>query len=221
MGGRAVNTYHKIHSVFKREPDGKRRLIEGRYSLPEFEYLKDNEWVFTEKVDGTNTRILWDGRHLVWRGKTDKAQPMPHLVDAFLELFRPRFNAFKAVFGQHQTQEPDQPLQVCLYGEGYGPKINKGGKYRPDHGFVLFDIKIGGWWLTREKVEETADQLNLDIVPILGRGTLPQLVDVAKQGFRSTWGDFEAEGIIARPATDLRTRSGQRIITKVKCKDFR
>lgn len=29
--------------------------------MSEFDYLKDNTWIFTEKVDGTNIRIMWDG----------------------------------------------------------------------------------------------------------------------------------------------------------------
>ena len=37
---------------------------------------------------------------------------------------------------------------------------------------------------------------------------------------RSTWGDFEAEGIVARPKTELMARNGSRLITKIKCRDF-
>jgi len=32
---------------------------------------------------------------------------------------------------------------------------------------------------------------------------------------------FEPEGIVARPAVDLFSRNGSRIITKIKAKDFR
>ena len=38
--------------------DGNKKLIEGRFRNPLVEYLKDNEWVFTEKVDGTNIRVF-------------------------------------------------------------------------------------------------------------------------------------------------------------------
>ena len=52
--------YHKIQTVFLRDPETKyRTLLEGQFALPEFEYLADNKWVFTEKVDGTNVRIIW------------------------------------------------------------------------------------------------------------------------------------------------------------------
>ena len=111
---------------------------------------------------------------------------------------------------------------VCLYGEGYGAKIQKGGgNYRQDQSFVLFDVKIGDWWLQREDVEDVASRMGLDIVPILCSGTLTDMVILASSGFPSKWGDFPAEGIVARPATELKTRSGHRIITKIKHKDFR
>ena len=34
------------------------------------------------------------------------------------------------------------------------------------------------------------------------------------------WGEFQAEGIVARPRVTLFSRNGERIITKVKCRDF-
>jgi len=37
----------------------------------------------------------------------------------------------------------------------------------------------------------------------------------------SVWGDFQAEGIVARPGVELFDRAGRRIITKLKCRDFR
>ena len=70
-----MKEYHKIQTVFKRDPDNNfKTLLMGEYSLPEFEYLKDNKWVFTEKVDGTNIRVIWDGKDIFFKGKTDKAQ---------------------------------------------------------------------------------------------------------------------------------------------------
>ena len=55
-----MKEYHKIYTIFKRNPKTKyKTLLEGKYSLPEFEYLKDCIWVFTEKIDGTNIRVIW------------------------------------------------------------------------------------------------------------------------------------------------------------------
>mgnify|MGYP001604261791 FL=1 len=50
--------YHKINSLYKRDPRGK--MLFGDYSCPEFEYLQNNEWSFQEKIDGTNIRVRWD-----------------------------------------------------------------------------------------------------------------------------------------------------------------
>ena len=33
-------------------------------------------------------------------------------------------------------------------------------------------------------------------------------------------GSWRTEGIVARPRTELRTRGGARLITKIKCRDF-
>lgn len=67
--------------------------------------------------------------------------------------------------------------EVCLYGEGYGKEIQKGGNYMPDRaGFILFDIKIGLWWLGREDIEEIAEDFNVPAVPILGVRKLEEAI---------------------------------------------
>ena len=110
---------------------------------------------------------------------------------------------------------------VVLYGEGYGAKIQKGGSnYRADQDFVLFDVRVGQWWLQRKDVEDVAQKLSLDVVPVIGEGTLYDAVAQAKAGIESTWGGFQAEGIVARPKTELNARSGHRLIAKIKCRDF-
>jgi len=208
-----MNEYHKIQTVFLRDPTTNyKTLLEGQYALPEFDYLKYNEWQFTEKVDGTNIRVMFDGETLTFGGRTDRAQIPAFLVNRLNERFLPQIDLFKEHF----------PEGVCFYSEGYGAKIQKGGgNYRPDQDIVLFDIKIGGWWLKREDVESIAEIFNLDVVPIVGSGPLWKMVVWAKDGFDSQWGSFIAEGIVARPTIELKARNGGRIITKLKYKDFK
>ncbi|MFH2025296.1 MAG: RNA ligase family protein [bacterium] len=206
--------YHKIQTVFKRDPETNfKTLIDGEFALPEFHYLAYNDWVFTEKVDGTNIRVMFNGIGLKFGGKTDNAQIPTPLANKLNERFFPQIELFKETF--HDSD-------VCLYGEGYGAKIQKGGNYRPDQDFVLFDVKIGEWWLQRDDVENIANVLGLDIVPIIGHGTLFNMISVVECGLSSKWNDnFIAEGIVARPATELKARNGSRIITKIKHKDFK
>ena len=216
MGGEETmstfNEYHKIQTVFERDPETNyKTLLMGKYATPEFEYLKDNRWVFTEKVDGTNIRVGFNDDSVTFGGKTERAQIPAHLLNALNAQFLPLIDKAKEIF--------DGP--ACLYGEGYGAKIQKGGgNYRPDQGFVLFDVRVGDWWLQREAVLDVGLKLKVDVVPVIGYGTLADMVQKASDGFNSIWGDFPAEGIVARPKTELFTRAGKRVITKIKTKDF-
>ena len=75
-------------SIFKRNMEGDKRFIIGQYSTPELKYLKDNDWVFTEKVDGTNIRVMWDGKDIIYGGRSDDAQLQVNLIYKLDELFK-------------------------------------------------------------------------------------------------------------------------------------
>ena len=186
-------------------------LLEGQWTIPEFEFLANNNWVFTEKVDGTNIRVMLREHTITFGGKTDAAQIPAQLMNRLNEIFSPIAEKMRLMFNG----------DVCLYGEGYGAKIQKGGgNYRQDQDFVLFDIKVCDFWLQRADVEDVAEKLGIDIVPIIGIGTLHDAIAIVKSGIVSEWGDFQAEGIVARPKIELKARNGDRIITKIKCRDF-
>jgi hypothetical protein len=210
-----MNEYHKIKTVFKRDPATKYRTLLDEYATPEFEYLRNLEWAFTEKVDGTNIRVMFEpgGEHaprVTLGGKTERAQIPATLVTHLQETF-------PADLMSHVFDGP-----TCLYGEGCGAKIQKGGgNYYADQRFVLFDVRIGDWWLKRKDVEDIARALGIPFAPVIGQGNLAAMVGLVKAGINSEWGDFRAEGIVARPMVELQNRSGKRIITKLKCKDFK
>ncbi|MEK6879991.1 MAG: RNA ligase family protein, partial [Nanoarchaeota archaeon] len=173
------------------------------------------DWVFTEKVDGTNIRVMWDGKDIVYGGRSDNAQLPVNLIYKLDEMFKSQIDNFVETFGEEGG--------VCLYGEGYGAKIQKGGgNYIADGvSFVLFDIQIGDLYLEREDVQDIANHLGINTVPIIGHGTLDDAIQMVKKGFNSKWGNFIAEGIVARPRVEMRTRRGERVITKVKVVDFK
>ena len=201
--------YPHIDSIYKRDERG--NFIIGDYAKPEFEYLKDLIWIWTEKVDGTNIRLMWDEQGLRFGGKTEKAQIPTKLL-----------NNLDAHDLTERLAEVFDVGPACLYGEGHGKGIQKGGEnYSLDQRFVLFDIRIGRWWLKRDNMEEIAAKLDLQIVPIVFVGTIDDAIAVVADGFKSSWGDFKAEGMVGQPEIPLLDRSGQRIIVKVKTKDFR
>jgi hypothetical protein len=99
------------------------------------------------------------------------------LLNVLQTLFTPE--RMKAVFRE--------ATEVCLYGEGYGAKIQKGHNYLTDRtDFILFDCKVESWWLTRSNLEDVANKLSVGIVPIMGTGTLLEAVDFVKKGYKST-----------------------------------
>lgn len=208
-----MDKYHKIQTVFKRDPETKfKTLLDGEYSEPAFEYLKDADWTFREKVDGTNIRIMWKpGRVVSCLGKSDSSEiPLP-LLDVLTKMFLGRDQEFEDVFAG----------PVCLYGEGFGGKIQQAGKlYGKEPSFALFDVKMENYWFEQSEIEDIAQRMDICLAPVVGCGTLHDLVDKVEQGFNSHWGAFPAEGIVAVPTYGLKDRSGKRIITKLKHKDF-
>ena len=215
--------YHKINSIFKRRMDTKEKLfILGEYADPAVEYLKNNEWEFTEKIDGTNIRIMFDSANVRFGGRTDNAQiPVP-LYEKLQELFT--VDNLQDVFSD-DSGAISADLNVTLFGEGCGHKIQKGGggyvnnEKRVD--FILFDVHVNGWWLKREDVNSIAETLGIRSAPVVGRGTIQDAINLVADGFTSTYGDFISEGLVIRPAVDLLSRSGKRIITKIKHRDFK
>ncbi len=74
--------YPKIETLYDRD-EKNHKVIVTKTRLPEFENIK--HWRVTEKIDGTNIRIiLSSGSSLQFRGRTDSAQ-MPAPLMAYLE----------------------------------------------------------------------------------------------------------------------------------------
>ena len=207
-----MNEYHKIQTVFDRDPTTKfKTLLMGQYATPDFEYLANNEWEFTEKIDGTNIRIMITDGTVSFGGRTDNAQlPVP-LLQHLTNTFQPQATKLNQEF----------PHGACLYGEGYGGNIQKVGHlYGKDPSFILFDVRIGRYWLNRAAVEDIAHCFGITAVPVIGTGTLKDMVKLVASQPRSLCGDLTMEGVIARPTLELLSRHGSRIITKLKCRDF-
>ena len=77
--------YQKINTLFKRDADN--IIIPTEYTLEEFEYLNNNIFECTEKIDGTNIRIELkssdDGIAMLFKGRTDNAIIPKHLIPKF------------------------------------------------------------------------------------------------------------------------------------------
>lgn len=215
--------YQKINTIYKRDQKTNNLMI-GDWSIPEFKYLKDCKWRAEEKIDGTNIQIRFNGQSVEIGGRTERANIPPFLLKKLEELFT--VQVLRKAFPPECPEDMEVPyIDVTLYGEGYGAKIQKGGgRYiKNDVDFILFDVKIGQWWLKRGAVEEVASDLGIKVVPIVGYMTISEAEEYVRNGFYSQIAEdptYEAEGLVLKTDLGLLDRSGQRIIAKIKTKDF-
>lgn len=203
--------YPKINTLWKRNEKDKFNIIEGDYSCPEFENIK--QWHITEKIDGTNIRILYNGKEPVFYGKTDKAQIPPFLLEYLKKIFTKELLS---------KQFPEAKNGIILYGEGYGNKIQSGKRYRDDNSFILFDALIDGWWLEPDKVKQLAKELGIDYVPELGIRSIKEVISLIQGSYPSgiSKQELNAEGIVARSHPLVLFRNGEPVMWKLKTKDY-
>ena len=205
--------YPKINSLWKRDLATK-HLMPGEYSCPEFGNI--NQWRVDEKVDGTNIQVDFlrmDPSQVAFFGRTKEAMIPPHLLKYLAQTFTA--DKIEKAF--------PEALTVRLFGEGYGAKIQSAGpNYRPDVGFILFDVWIGGWWLQRSDVHEVAKRLEIPSVPDLGVMDEFEIVELIESRLASRCSAVSQtmEGVVCRPEPLMLFRDKSPIIWKLKCRDF-
>jgi hypothetical protein len=214
--------YQKINTLFMR--DDKKIIMPDSFSKDEFRYLSENLFECTEKIDGTNIRIeITNGDNGIcvkYKGRTDNANIPGKLLEKLNELF-PR-DLLMEVFN---LTEDSQNVNITIFGEGYGAKIQKGGGRYISNGvnFILFDVNIDGWWLLRSNLEDIAEKLNIDIVPLVGYMNIYDAIAYVRDGFLSNISEdktLPAEGLVLKTPQGLCFRNGERIIAKIKTCDF-
>ena len=210
-----MKKYEKIETVFERDTIGTKKLKYGCYRNSAVKYTAGNEWQWTEKIDGTNVRVHWDGHKVSFGGRTDNSNlPVP-LMERLYELFSN--NAAEELFEQLFGEK-----EVILFGEGYGKKIQAvGSKYIPDGvDFILFDVCVNDTYLDRKEVENIALAFRISVVPVVLVGTINDAINYVMTKPKSTIGTAPMEGLVGRPAVELKDKNGKRLIVKVKVCDF-
>lgn len=211
-----MKEYTKIETIYKRDENGTKKLIEGKFRNETVEFLATNDWICTEKIDGTNIGVVWDGHTVSFQGRTERSQIPTHLMNTLIEMFcnTETEELFEQVFGE---------TSAILFGEGYGMKIQKGGNYLADRcSFILFDVYMvnSDIWLRRSDIESIAKTFGIDAVPVIMVGNLFDAVSFVKSKPKSTIGNADMEGLVCKPKVDMLDRLGNRIIVKIKAVDF-
>lgn len=202
--------YPKIKNAYFR--DQKTKKIDTNILCDEI-FGSVKKWHWTEKIDGMNIRIMFDPIFdtLKFSGRTDNAVIPFDLTDRLAFLFK-KEKLIKEFPVHH----------VTFYGEGYGGNIQNpmGARYSSRKDFILFDIKIGQYWLDFKDVYDIAASLFLDVVDVYeGIETLEEATEFVSTDCSSFLANgHKAEGLIGR--TPFLDKAGRRVMCKIKHKDF-
>lgn len=205
--------YPKIETLFKRDENFK--VIPTELRNPCVSLIKT--WQFTEKIDGTNIRLIWKDKKLSIGGSADFAQLSTSLVTYLYDSVN--LNKLEELF---------PGTDAIIYGEGCGAGIQKnGGYYNKAKHFVVFDVLVNNYWLDWNNVCDVANKLALQTVPFLGEMSLQKGVKLVKTGFNSILAQQNtgtlclAEGLVGRTREPLYDKFFKRLIIKLKTQDFR
>jgi len=238
--------YPKINSLYKREgydfketgkkPNGK-KLIEGDYACPEFEAI--DRWTITEKVDGTNCRVIYKKENFnICQGSVGVSGEDPCCTVEFQgrndysEIPMPLYKRLEDLFPLSKMKRTfPKAHSVILFGEGFGGKIQDGSYYSEYEDFYLFDAVIDGFWLSRKSIYDIAKELfdpgvNIRMGDKVNTVNKQQIVEFVKEKSLSfiaanlTGSKHVMEGIVARSEPLMYFRDGTPIMFKLKCSDF-
>lgn len=210
-----AHNFQKIYAPFGRKNPKDRLVDTSIYSRNwvEMFYKNNIPMLASEKVDGTSVGIVWDGERISFIGHTDKSQFAPR----YLEYLQSRFGTkeFEAC-----VEEIFEDKSVILYGEGISKDYNV--HYGcPDGEFIFYDVQLAnGKFMNRTALVEIAEKLGMK-TPYEEVMTMQQAIDYVKQRPMSKLdSSVHMEGLVLRPTVELYTSNDERIICKVKVKDF-
>ena len=211
--------YAKFSSPFVKDAKFK-NTTELNQSLP------NGNWILTEKIDGTNIRIIIT--------KPDEKGNRDVLIGSRQLILnendkgsKPFFNCLSEVnLNKIKEYFEDIDSTIVIYGEGYGAGIQRGGMYSPKKNFRVFDIRIGKAYQDFAFVEKVCIDNKLNIVPIFGNtdvisydGCVTDLINFNTTLINEGDGG-KPEGLVYKFEPVLLNKYGERLIFKVKFKDF-
>lgn len=138
-----------------------------------------------------------------------------------------KHGTFVDIFDQGNLQEKLDGVEVVIFGEAYGGKIQRmSHTYGKEIKFVAFDVKIGDCWLSVPQAEEFTLSAGLEFVDYVKIATEIELIDEQRdrpsvQAVRNGMGpNQKREGIVLRPLMEFTKNNGNRIISKHKGEGF-
>jgi len=222
-----MKSYHSIETVFTRNKQTN-VLDFGTIRNSVNEFIP--EWAVSEKIDGTNIRVIVTLAGVEIRGRTDNANIHPELIKTVEALFD--HSTLIAYFTEYRGKELPEAWSVTFYGEGYGAGIQKGGCYSATKKFRCFDLLLGeSWWTADTEMRRICADLRIPTAPWLGITTvIPQTRDELLALFPD--GDSQVaifdngtagvlpEGVVAKPLVPLFDTHGDRVMWKLTFREW-
>ncbi len=139
-----------------------------------------------------------------------------------------KHESFIDLFDQDVLLEKWQGIDVVVYGEAYGGKLQgMSATYGPTMKFVAFDVQIDGFWLSVPQAAQFCEEAGLEFVHYVRITTDLDQIDAQRdadsvQAVRNGMGEgCKREGVVLRPLLELTKNNGSRIICKHKQDEFR
>lgn len=196
-------------------------------------FIPGEHVVAHEKIHGTNYRVGWvpNKPNTFWKKVLNYFGKMPKYEFCFgsrnLQLttaehksimnrnpFVPK-NAYERVTLQEKFKERLKPGEV-LYGEIYGPDIQKGYHYglkSPELGFVAFDVEKDGKFLSDNELDAWCIERGIPRVPKLYDGPFDLVALAALNKGNSVMEPTQKimEGMVVRPKVEVADMRGRKI----------
>lgn len=210
-----AHNFPKISAPFGRNSPKDRLVDRSIFAKPwvQMFYESGIKMYASEKIDGTSVGIVWDGERISFVGHTEKSQFCPR----YLEYLQNSFGTseFESVIEEVFGDSP-----VTIFGEGISRDYNVHYGF-PEGNFIMYDIQNpDGTFYNRDAVKEIAKKLDL-LYPWEEMMTLKEAVDFIMGRPQSVLcAGNKMEGLVLRSPVELYTNNGDRVICKVKVKDF-
>jgi len=210
-----AHNFQKIYAPFGRKNPNDRLVDTTIYSRNWVQTFYENNipMLASEKIDGTSVGLKWDGERISFVGHTEKSQFAP----SYLKYLQNRFGTKEF---ESCVEEIFEDKSVTIYGEGISKDYNVHYGY-PNGEFIFYDVQLAnGKFMNRKALGDIAEKLGL-IMPYTGCYTIQQAIDFVKQRPMSKLDpSVRMEGLVLRPLIELYTNNDERIICKIKVKDF-
>jgi len=192
----------------------------------------EDDVVITEKIHGTNFRAGWVPydpntwwkkiKHLVGLAPKHEFIYGSHNVQLSQKLLYKGYydkNVYADAVVTHNLKEKLGPGQV-VYGEIYGPNIQKGYGYGLKEGqtkLIVFDVMQDGKYLNHINIPIFGALHSLDVVPVLYEGKFAEVdLDKIVGGKSSLCGCQKIrEGVVVRPQVEAKCHIGRKILKSI------